>query len=68
MNYYDMPENTEEEKAKKEIAECNYCINGVCKTMRQMKVPQNQWRNNMMIKAYLDRIRKAESILRMDIA
>ena len=29
INWYEMPETTEKEKASKEIAECNYCINGL---------------------------------------
>ena len=68
MNYFDMPENTEEEKAKKEIAECNYCINGLCRTMKQMRVPQNQWKDNVMVKTYLERIKKAELILNKEVA
>lgn len=58
-----MPENTKEEKAEKEIAECNYCINSLCHTMSQMKIPQNKWEANPMVQTYLERINKARLIL-----
>ena len=45
-----------EKELLEDIAECNYCINGLCRTMRQMRVPQSQWGNNVMIKTYLERI------------
>lgn len=65
MNWFEMPETTQEEKAQKEIAECNYCIDGVCKMMKQMKVPQNQWCQNAVIKTYLSRIETAKQILKI---
>lgn len=64
MNYLDMPEKTEEQRLKKDIAECYYCINGLCKTMKQMRVPQSQWKDNVMIKKYLARIEKNEEKLK----
>jgi hypothetical protein len=63
MKWYEMPETTDKEKAEKEIAECNYCINGLIKTMRTMKVPEREWGKNIMIKTYLERINKARLIL-----
>lgn len=64
MNWFEMPETTQIEKAQKEIAECNYCINGLCKTMKQMKIPQTQWNQNVMVKTYLDRIENAKQTLK----
>ena len=55
-SWIDMPENTEEEKLRKEIAECNYCINGLCNTMHSLRVPKKQWGENVMVKEYLRRI------------
>lgn len=63
MNWFEMPENTAAEKAQKEIAECNYCINGLIRTMKQMRVPQKDWGNNVMVKTYLQRIERAKVVL-----
>lgn len=41
-----------------DIAECNHCINGLCNTMRKMRVPQTQWANNVIVKGYLKRIER----------
>ena len=61
--WYEMPENTREEKLQKEIAECNYCIRGLKDTMRRMGIKRNDWDNNVMIKAYIERIEKAKQEL-----
>lgn len=63
MKWYEMPETNAEERAKKEIEECNYCINGLINTMKQMRVPKKDWGKNVMIKTYIERIEKAKVIL-----
>lgn len=55
MNWYDMPEGTKIERAEKEISECNYCINGLVKTIKQMGVSQEHWGKNVIIQGYLER-------------
>jgi hypothetical protein len=65
MNWFEMPETTEKQRAEKEIAECNHCINGLLQTMKKMRVPKKEWGNNVMIKAYLNRIEKAKLILKI---
>lgn len=68
MNWYDMPEGTKIERAEKEISECNYCINGLVKTMKQMGVSQEHWGKNVIIQGYLERIEKAREILQIEKA
>lgn len=63
-----MPEETKIERAEKEISECNYCINGLVKTMKQMGVSQDHWGKNVIIQGYLKRIEKAREILRIEKA
>ena len=58
MFYLDMPEDTEAQRLEKDIAECRYCISGVCNTMRKMRVPQIEWGRNPVVKGYLARISK----------
>lgn len=53
-----------EQELLEDIAECNYCINGLCNTMRQMRVPKSQWANNVIIKGYLERIAKNKEQLK----
>lgn len=64
MNWWEMPETTVEEQAKKEIEECKYCINGLIQSMRQMKVPEKDWGKNVMVQTYLERIEKAKEVLK----
>jgi len=66
MNWFEMPEATEQERARKEIAECNHCISGLITTIKQMRIPKQQWKDNVMVKAYLERIKKAKLILLME--
>jgi hypothetical protein len=63
LNWYEMPETTEKERAEKEIAECNYCINGLINSMRKMRIPQKDWGKNAMIQTYLKRIEKAKLVI-----
>jgi hypothetical protein len=51
--------NYRKRKSIKKIAECNYCINGLFKTMKQMRVPEKEWGKNAMVKTYTERINKA---------
>jgi hypothetical protein len=53
-----------EQELLEDIAECNYCINGLCNTMRKMRVPQSQWANNVIVKGYLERIAKNKEQLK----
>lgn len=64
MEWYEMPETSEEERARKEISECNYCINRLIGTMREMGVPEKDWGNNVMIKEYIERMEKAKKVLK----
>lgn len=63
MEWFNLPEDTTEERAKKEIAECEHCLSSLLSTMRKMKVPQAQWGENVMVKAYVERINKAKMLL-----
>lgn len=63
MSWFNMPEETLEEKAKKEIAECMYCLSKLMKIMEINKVPFKERENNVIVKEYMNRIKKAKEEL-----
>lgn len=63
INWWDMPESTPEEKALKEIEECKHCINGLCRAMVGLGVPDEKWGENLMVKEYLKRMENAKLFL-----
>lgn len=52
------------QELQKDIAECNHCINGICNTMKKLRVPQSQWASNVIVKGYLKRIASNKEQLR----
>lgn len=64
MSWWEMPESTEEEKARKEMEECRHCIAQTVGVMQRMGVPEKEWKSNVMIKEYMRRMEEADKILR----
>lgn len=48
------------EELNDEISECHRCIDGLFRTMRSLGVPDEKMTDNIMVKAYIKRLQKAE--------
>ena len=63
MDWWKMPETTERERAEKEIAECEYCMEEFITTMDRLIVPKRDWGDNPIVLWYMERIELAKDIL-----
>ena len=63
MHYWEMPETTELERAKKELAECNYGISVLIQAMKQMRIPQKDWGKSVPAQAWIKRLENAKNAL-----
>lgn len=62
MYWWDMPENTELEKVKKEIAECNHALGSLMQCMKDMGIPQKDWGKNVPAQAWIKRLENATAM------